>query len=78
VNFNVYLDDDTGARLDRVAKSHRKSRNALIREAVGDFIARNERGAWPPLVADFRGLSSARGFERHRDQLDAPAADPLA
>lgn len=78
MNFNIYLDDDTGARLDRLATKRGQSRNALIREAVSELVARNEQGAWPPIVASFRGVESAPRFERLRDELAEPDSDPLA
>ena len=34
MNFNIYLDDETGRQLNRLAKRAGESRNALVREAV--------------------------------------------
>ena len=58
MNFNVYIDKQTGDRLGRLAKTRRTSRNALIGEALAHLL---ERGA----KADGRRRCSAfREFRR--------------
>lgn len=76
MNFNVYLDDDSAARLDRIAKTTRKPRNALIRQAVQAWLAGQGR-RWPKEVLEFTGDPSLDPFEAHRAELLAPAEDPL-
>jgi predicted transcriptional regulator len=77
MNFNIYLDDNTGKQLDQLAKERDRSRNALIREAVAGLFARNSQDMWPAIVANFGGLESAPRFEQLRKELREPAADPL-
>jgi metal-responsive CopG/Arc/MetJ family transcriptional regulator len=78
LNFNVYIDKQTGDRLDRLAKARRTSRNALIREALGHFVKRGAKAQWPQAVLDFSGIPEARPFEHARRTLRAPRKDPFA
>jgi hypothetical protein len=78
MNFNVYVDEEMGKRLERLAKARRTSRNALIREAVAQLLDRAADIGWPKVVADFEGDPRAHRFERSRRQLRAPKRDPLA
>jgi hypothetical protein len=66
MNFNVYIDKHTVARLERLAKARRTSRNALIREAVEQLLDRTPGAAWPRSVLDFKGIPRARPFEQSR------------
>jgi len=77
VNFNVYLDDATAKRLERVAKRKRKPRNAIIREAVHAWLER-EGPAWPEAVLLFQGDPKLKPFEEHRDDLGPVVDDPFA
>ena len=78
MNFNVYIDKQTGERLARMAKARRTTRNALIREALAHLVAREPGVPWPQEVLGFRGIAAARPFEQARRTLGAPGADPLA
>ena len=78
MNFNVYLDQATGDRLDRLAKVRRTSRNALIREAIAQLLDRAPDAGWPRAVREFEGVPKALRFEASRKRLRAPRRDPLA
>jgi hypothetical protein len=78
MNFNVYIDKETGDRLERLAKTRRTSRNALVREALALLLERGAKVGWPPEVLDFQGIPAARPFEAARRKLHAPRKDPLA
>jgi predicted transcriptional regulator len=78
MHFNIYLDDDTGERLKRAAQEAGESRNALIRRAVGDWLARQGLSQWPEAVLRFEGIADFPAFEASRDEFGAPADDPLA
>ncbi len=78
VNFNIYLDDVTGRKLAAEAKNIGETRNALIRTAVREWLARQGTAQWPDEVLSFTGLAGTPPFEAGRDQLKPPAADPLA
>ena len=78
MNFNVYIDKDTGERLGRLAKTRRTSRNALVREALGHLLEKGAGGEWPRAVLEFCGVPAVRPFERARRGLKVPRLNPLA
>jgi len=78
MNFNIYLDDQTGQRINQAAAETGESRNALIRRAVGEWLARHGTVRWPDEVMNFTGMAGAPRFEDARHKLKAPPADPLA
>ena len=39
MHFNIYVDDETGNQLTRLARRLRTSRNAVIREALQEWVA---------------------------------------
>ena len=78
MNFNVYVDKQTGERLKLLAKTRRASRNALIREALAYLLERGAKAEWPQVVLGFQGISVVRPFETARRRLGAPREDPLA
>lgn len=78
MNFNVYIDKQTGERLVRAAKARGASRNALIREALARLLERDVGAGWPDAVLNFRGAPKARPFEEGRRKLGAPVKDPFA
>ena len=78
MNFNIYLDDETGQQLNKVAKKAGESRNALVRQAVSEWLKRHGKPQWPEDVLAFNGLADMPPFEASRDRLRPPAADPLA
>ena len=78
MHFNVDIDDQTGQKLTHVAQQSGETRNALIRKAVQEWLARQNKPQWPDEVMDFAGMAEMLPFEAERDQLKLPAADPLA
>lgn len=78
MNFNVYLDERTAQRLALYAKRRRMTRNAIIREAVADWIGRNGESKWPERVMAARGEPKFAPFESHRDELKSATDDPFA
>jgi predicted transcriptional regulator len=77
MHFNIYLDDATGARLNELAQQAGQTRNALIRQAVRDWLDHRLRPHWPEAVRDFEGEPDLLAFEAGRDATRQPAADPL-
>ena len=78
MNFNIYLDDFTGRQLVMAAERTGETKNALIRKAVGEWLARHGQPQWPDEVLSFNGMAELPPFESGRAQLNPPAADPLA
>ena len=78
MHFNIYLDDQTGQKLTDAAEQSGESRNALIRQAVREWLARHGKPHWPDEVLSFGGMADMPAFEAGRDRLKPSAADPLA
>jgi predicted transcriptional regulator len=78
MNFNIYIDDETGQQLNHAAEEAGESRNALIRRAVGEWLNRQGASCWPDEVMNFNGVAGADRFEDSRKKLKAPVADPIA
>lgn len=78
MNFNIYLDDETGEQLKRAARKSRESRNAIVRQAVSEWLSRQGKPQWPDEVIAFKGMADIPLFEASRDKLKPPADDPLA
>lgn len=78
MNFNIYLDDETGQQLASAADQAGESRNAVIRKAVREWLSRHATPQWPDSVLDFKGMAEMPLFEAGRDHLRPPAVDPLA
>lgn len=77
MNFNVYLDDQTGQRLLAAAKRTKQSCNALIGAAVSEWLVRNGEEQWPDAVLSFNGIADMPPFECERDALKSPLGDLL-
>ena len=75
MNFNVYVDKNTGERLERLAKARRTSRNALVREALERLLDQDVKANWPEAVLAFQGIPKARPFEDTREMLEATTGD---
>ena len=78
MNFNIYLDDETGQQLTLAAQDAGVNRNAVIRRAVSEWLARHAQPQWPEAILNFQGIPEIPAFEASRSQLTPPAADPLA
>jgi len=78
MNFNIYLDDETGQELALAAEQSGESRNALVRKAVSEWLSRHGKPQWPDEVLAFKGVADIPLFEAGRDRLKPPPVDPLA
>lgn len=78
MHFNIYLDDMTGQQLNAMAQQAGESRNALIRKAISEWLARQSQPQWPDAVANFKGMADVPLFEASRNQLKPPMEDALA
>jgi hypothetical protein len=78
MNFNIYLDDETGHQLLSAAEQSGESKNALIRKAISEWLTRDTKPHWPDAILDFKGMADMPIFEVSRERLKSPASDPLA
>jgi metal-responsive CopG/Arc/MetJ family transcriptional regulator len=78
MTFSIHIDDSTAEALARAAQATGRTRNALIRQAIREWLAGRERKEWPGVVRQFKGVATAAPFESNRRELLEPAGDPLA
>jgi hypothetical protein len=74
MTFSIYLDDKLTKRLNRAASESGKARNALIRQALEEWLARSRAERWPEAVLAFKGVRGAPRFEKSRKGLKPPRA----
>lgn len=80
MNFSIHMDPATMTLLDELVKSEKRSRSAVIREAVRELAnLKQPRKRWPPEVEAFLANPQAldgdfAGFDAYRAEL--PALDP--
>jgi hypothetical protein len=77
MNINIYLEDKLAKSLNQCVKKLHKSRNAIIREAVSEWIAHHETKKWPSSIIKFKGIPKIVPFESFRQDLLPPDEDPL-
>ena len=78
MNFSIYLDDAMGQQLNQLAQESGQSRNALIRQAISQWLEQQSKPKWPQAVMSFEGVADMPTFESYRGELKAPSEDPLA
>ncbi|GAB6040353.1 ribbon-helix-helix domain-containing protein [Endothiovibrio diazotrophicus] len=78
MHFNIYVDDETGSALNQAVENSGKSRNAIIREAIREWLQHHGKRRWPEEVLAFEGDPRFPPFEERRDELPPPTDDPLA
>jgi len=78
MNFNVYIDDETASELNRVVEQSGESRNALIRQALRQWLSGRGAPQWPVELLSFEGIAEMPPFESARQHLSPPSNDPLA
>jgi predicted transcriptional regulator len=79
MNINIYIEDQLEKALRQFALTEHKTRNAIIREAIFEWIQRHKKQEWPTCIRNFKGMGDqkAQRFESFRDELKEPKADPF-
>jgi metal-responsive CopG/Arc/MetJ family transcriptional regulator len=72
MTFSIHLADELVQRLNRTAKECGRARNALIREAIKEWLDRRRPRKWPAEVMNFRGIRGIARFEQDRKLLKPP------
>lgn len=78
MHFNVYIDDQMGMELNQLVKETGKTRNALIREVLSEWLQHHVKQKWPQEILEFEGVKDGIEFESYRKQLQLPKDDPLS
>jgi len=77
MNINIYLEEELGRRITQQAEVLGKSRNAIVREALKEWLAHHKSQRWPASIRKFTGDAEFPEFESHRQELNQPEDDPL-
>jgi hypothetical protein len=77
MNINVYLEEPVAKALDRQVKTLGRTRNAIIREAVTEWLVTHEVKKWPDSILKFKGIKDATAFKKNRGELLPPKEDPF-
>jgi len=77
MNINIYLEDSLAKSLNHCAKKLHQSRNAIIRDAIRNWVSQHEIKKWSKSILNFKGLKDFEPFESYRDELNPPGEDPL-
>jgi hypothetical protein len=79
MNLTVYIDDASTRELGKYAKIEKRTRNALVREAIYEWLKkRGAAGKWPESVMAYEGDPAIEPFETYRSSLIDPNHNPLA
>ena len=77
MNFNVYLEDEIGKKLEAISQKENVSRNALIRQAVKLLIDSKKRSQWSEDILNWNGIKEEISFESYRNELIPPSEKEL-
>ncbi|MGK7938782.1 MAG: ribbon-helix-helix domain-containing protein [Crocosphaera sp.] len=77
MNFNVYIEDELGEKLQQVCRVTGKKRNAVIREALESWLSQNHLSTWSKLIDNFEGDKKIVPFESYRSELKTPTEEDL-
>lgn len=55
MNFSIYLRDEVGGKLQRIAEQEGISRNNLITEAIENYINQKEADHWGEEILNWQG-----------------------
>jgi hypothetical protein len=74
MNFDLYLDDQTAKKLDKIAKTLGETRGGLIRNALREWLDKRTLGSpgWTSLILEWQGDPDVPPFESYRGELLQP------
>jgi len=77
MNINIYIEDKLGEKIKDSAQLLGKSRNAIIREAIKEWLQHHKAHQWPSSIKKFKGIDNVSNFESYRDELTSIKEDPF-
>ena len=66
MNFSIHIDDRTAKSLAREVRRSGKTRNALIGEAVRQYLDQSRISEWPAELLEAQPLKGLKPFESFR------------
>lgn len=78
MNFSIHIDDRVASQLVFLSKKTKKTRNALINQAIRFFLETQNKSEWPKAVRELAGSDHLlTPFENHRQELAPLKEDPM-
>lgn len=78
MNFSIHVGESLAHALEGLAKKSKKTRNALINDALQCYVERQHRSEWPKAVRELAGAAKDLDpFENTRRELGRMTEDPL-
>lgn len=77
MNISIYLEQPLAQKTQQYATKLGITRNAIIREALNDWLILHDTASWPKSILDFQGISDFAPFEEGRKDLLPPDEDPF-
>lgn len=75
MSFHVYLEPDLESKLDSLCQKTGKKRNAIVREALRDYVDVHLSPDWPTEVFNFTPDKNLVPFENFRGDLSIERDD---
>jgi hypothetical protein len=72
MNFNIYIEEQLGIKIEYIANISGKKRNNIIREALAEWVNHHYPADWPDSVKQFSGEANFPAFESFRNNLVSP------
>lgn len=76
MNFSIHIDDRVAQALAKEVRRTGKTRNALIGEAVRDYLARARPSEWPRALLEAEAIKGLKPFESFRRKERSGARFP--
>jgi hypothetical protein len=76
MNFNIYLNKDTGKKVKRAAEKLHRSRNSIINEALEEWLSKHSPISWPKNFFDFEPVDCP-DFKNFRKDFTEIREDPF-
>ena len=78
MNFNVYINKQTGDRISKIALKLHRSRNSIVNEALEEWLNNQSKNAWPSKFFEFEPIEDFPDVRSLRKDLKDISEDPLA
>ena len=76
MNFSIHIDEATARRLRKEAARRRQTRNAVITQAVKQWLERAQHTEWPADLLQFEGVPQLEPSESLRSKKKVRARFP--
>lgn len=75
MSFHVYVEPELERKIDALCKLTGRKRNAIVREALREYLNRQISNTWPDEVFDFKPNNKLIRFESLRSEFPPERED---